>query len=344
MKNIFALIIVATLGITLFSCSSDNKKNDITKIKVSDTLSPEITKLNAKIAADPGNSDLYNERAKLLVEKQKTDEAFSDIRTALNIDSSKAPYYLTLSDVYFAMGKIKNCKRSIEKSLALDPDYAEADLKYAELNLYFKEYKKTIEYIDKALAIDKINAKAYFMKGMTYKETGDTAKAVSNFKTTIDQDPEYYHAFIQLGILFSVKKNKLAVDYFMNAIKLNPQSIEARYGLGMFYQETEEYDKAIIEYDSILRIDPKYKFVHYNLGYIYLVYLKVYPKAVKCFTDAINCDTKYAEAYFNRGYCYELMGDIQNAKADYNKALELRPNYEKPIDGLNRLDGLMKGK
>lgn len=344
MKNIFALIIAATLGITLFSCGSSSKKSNINKTIVSDTLSPEIAKLNAKIAANPDNSDLYNERAKLLVEKQKIDEALSDICTALNIDSSKAPYFLTLSDVYFAMGKIKNCKRSIEKSLALDPKYAEADLKYAELNLYFKEYKKTIEYIDKALAIDKINAKAYFMKGMTYKETGDTAKAISNFQTTIDQDPEYYHAFIQLGILFSVKKNKLAVDYFMNAIKLNPKSIDARYGLGMFYQETEEYDKAIIEYDSILRIDPKYKFAHYNLGYVHLVYLKVYSQAVKHFTNAIACDPKYAEAYYNRGYSYELMGDVQNAKTDYNKALELRTNYQKPIDGLNRLDGLMKGK
>ncbi|MFA4852356.1 MAG: tetratricopeptide repeat protein [Bacteroidales bacterium] len=344
MKNVLAIVIVAILAITLFSCGSGNKKNDITKTKVSDTLSPEITKLNAKIAANPDNPDLYNERAKLLIEKQKLDEAFSDIRTALNIDSSKAQYFLTLSDVYFAMGKIKNCKRAIEKSLALDPDYAEADLKYAELNLYFKEYKKTIEYIDKALAIDKINAKAYFMKGMTYKETGDTAKAVSNFKKTIDHDPEYYHAFIQLGILFSVKKNKLAVDYFMNAIKLNPKSTEARYGLGMFYQETEEYDKAIIEYDSILRIDPKYKFAHYNLGYVHLVYLKVYSQSVKHFTNAITCDPKYVEAYYNRGYSYELMGDIQNAKTDYNKALELRPNYQKPIDGLNRLDGLMKGK
>jgi tetratricopeptide (TPR) repeat protein len=337
MKNVFAIVIVAILGITLFSCGS-NKKNDIIKTKVSDTLSPEITKLNVKIAADPDNSDLYNERAKLLVEKQKTDEAFSDIRTALNIDSSKAPYFLTLSDVYFAMGKIKNCKLAIEKSMTLDPKYAEADLKYAELSLYFKEYKKTIEYIDKALSVDKINARAYFMKGMTYKETGDTAKAVSNLKTAIDQDPEYYHAFIQLGILYSVKKNKLAVDYFMNAIRLNSKSTEARYGLGMFYQETEEYDKAIIEYDSILRIDPKYKFAHYNLGYVNLVYLKKYSQAVKYFTDAITCDPKYAEAYYNRGYSYELIGDIRNAKADYNQALELRPNYQKPIDGLNRLD------
>jgi tetratricopeptide (TPR) repeat protein len=166
----------------------------------------------------------------------------------------------------------------------------------------------------------------------------DTAKAVASFQKAVEQDPEYYHAYIQLGILYATKNSPLAVDYYNNALKKNPNSIEARYGLGMFYQENEEYNKAIIEYDSILRIDPKYKQAHYNLGYIHLVYLKVYNQAVKHFTAAIECDAKYAEAYYNRGYSYELMGDIMNAKTDYTKALELRSNYEKAITGLNRVD------
>jgi tetratricopeptide (TPR) repeat protein len=240
--------------------------------------------------------------------------------------------------VYFAQGKARNCTQAIEKALALDPKNVDADLKYAELKMYFKEYTKTFDYIDKALAIDKLNAKAYFMKGVAYKLTGDTVKAVSCFRTTIDQDPDYYHAYMELGLLYSLKNNSLAVDYFENALKLNPKSTEARYGLGMFYQGNGELKEAITEYDSIIHIDPKYKMAHFNIGYIQLVYLKDYKKAIEYFTDAISCDPKYAEAYYNRGYSYELMGNYQNAKDDYHKALEVRTNYQKPIDGLNRID------
>jgi tetratricopeptide (TPR) repeat protein len=143
---------------------------------------------------------------------------------------------------------------------------------------------------------------------------------------------------MELGLLFSIRNNRLAVDYFENALKLNPKSIEALYGLGMFYQGNGETHKAIMEYDSILRIDPKYKMAHFNIGYIYLVYIRDYKKAVEYFTDAISCDSKYAEAFYNRGYTYELMGDMQNAKKDYNNALKIRTNYQKPIDGLNRID------
>ena len=80
-----------------------------------------------------------------------------------------------------------------------------------------------------------------------------------------------------------------------------------------------------------------YKFAHYNIGYIYLVYLKNYKKAVTNFSNAITCDPKYAEAYYNRGFSYELMKDFKNAKADYKNALDLKTNYQKAIDGLNRI-------
>ncbi len=341
MKNFLVIISLVFLGIGLTSCGG-NKKTDEKKTVVSDSISPAIAALNAKIKANPGNAELYNQRALLLVDALKLDDALADIRTALNIDSTQAPYFLTLSDVYFAMGKIKNCKRSIEKTMALDPNYADADLKYAELNFYLNEYKTTLEYIDKALKIDKINAKAYFMKGTTYKYMGDTAKAVVCFQTAVDQYPEYYNAYMQLGLLYSLKKNPMAIDYFNNAIKQNAKSIEARYGIAMFYQENGQYDNAIIEYDTILRINPKYKYAHFNLGYIHLAYLGVYSQAVKHFTNAIACDTNYFEAYFNRGLSYEKMGAVLNARDDYKKALSLHSNYGKAIDGLNRVDKLIK--
>lgn len=343
MKNLFAAFFLFCFSVIIFSCGSGDKKTlSSDTLKISDTLSPEIAKLNKEIAATPENAELYNKRAILLYKKEKLDEAFADIRTALNLDSTKAEYFLTLSDVYFAKGKVKNCKRSIEKAMELEPENADALLKYAELQLYFDEYKSTLEYISKALEIDKLNAKAYFMRGMAYKLSGDTAKAVSNFQTTIDQDPEYYHAYIQLGLLYATKHSKLAEDYYNNAIKLNPESIEAHFNLAMFYQEDSLYDDAIVEYNKVLEIDPKYKQAHYNLGYIHLVYLLVYKQAVIHFTNAIACDPAYAEAYYNRGYSYELLGDVTNAKTDYDKALEIRPNYEMPIKGLNRLDELLK--
>jgi tetratricopeptide (TPR) repeat protein len=343
MKYLSVAFFLLLFSIIIFSCGSGNKKTlSSDTLKISDTLSPEIAKLNKEIAADPENAELYNKRAILLYEKEKLDEAFADIRTALNLDSSNADYFLTLSDIYFAKGKIKNCTRSIKKAMELDDKNTDALLKYAELQLYYDKYDSTLIFIGKVLEIDKLNAKAYFMKGMAYKLKGDTAKAVSSFQTTIDQDPEYYHAYIQLGMLYATRHSKLAEDYYFNAIKLDTESIEAHFNLGVFYQDDTLYDEAIEQYNKVLEIDPKYEQAHYNLGYINLVYLLDYKQAVIHFTNAIACDASYAEAYYNRGFSYELLGDDTDAKADYDKALEIRPNYQMPINGLNRLDKLIK--
>jgi Tfp pilus assembly protein PilF len=75
----------------------------------------------------------------------------------------------------------------------------------------------------------------------------------------------------------------------------------------------------------------------YNLGAIEFG-INHNPKlAMDYFTKAINANPKYAEAYFARGTCYQELNDNNNASADYQMCLQLKPNYEPAVDGLNSL-------
>ena len=60
-------------------------------------------------------------------------------------------------------------------------------------------------------------------------------------------------------------------------------------------------------------------------------------KALEYFTRAINANPKYAEAYFARGACYQELNDKANASADYQMCLQLKPNYEPAVEGLNSI-------
>jgi tetratricopeptide (TPR) repeat protein len=143
---------------------------------------------------------------------------------------------------------------------------------------------------------------------------------------------------VQLGILYSTARNPLAIGYFQTATKIAPNRREAYYLLGMAYQEQENIPKALETYGNLLAFAPDYKEALYNIGYIHLVYTADYPAAIDYFSRAIALDPKYTDAYFNRGYSHELSGDYGNARNDYQKALEITPNYERSIEGLNRLD------
>ncbi|MEI6122574.1 MAG: tetratricopeptide repeat protein [Bacteroidota bacterium] len=314
------------------------KKNGNDKTNTADSLHVDLATLNKKITNHPDDAKLYDQRAIWYLQNKDPDKALADINHAILLEPKNSAFYRSLSDVYFATGKIKNAQSSLEKASEINPKDAEAVLKLAELFFYMKDYKKTFEFTDKALKIDNLNAKADFIRGMALKDMGDTLKAVKSFEKAIEKDQQYFHAYMQLGLMYSVKHSALAIDYFNNALNLNPKSIEALYALAMFYQQNGDFNKAIAKYTIIIQIDPTYKYAYYNIGYIYLDKTKSYDDAIKYFTDAIKCDPNYAEAFYNRGLALELKGDIKNARADYQQALKIRTNYDKAIEGMNRLD------
>ncbi len=333
MKNKISILIITILGIFIFSCSNKTE-NKNTEGKTSDP----ITLLNEEIKKDDNNAALYNKRAKLYIVSNQINNALSDINKAIELDPKNADYYLTLSDIYFATVQIDKCKEAIDKAIKTDDKKVDSYLKLAELNLYLKKYEDTYKNADKALSIDNNSAQAFFIKGFAYKENGDSTKAVANFIKSTTLNPEHYESFMQLGLMFSNRKNKLAIDYFNSALNLKPKSIEAYYALAMFQQENGKPDEAIKAYKSILSINPSYKEAYFNLGYIQLEIKKNYIEALKYFGDAIKTDKDYAEAYYNRAYTYELLKEFEKARADYKTARDLKVNYQKAIEGLNRLD------
>lgn len=321
--------------IFLYSCK-DEKKKDVETTKTTG-VSKDLTSLNDKIAKEPNNANLYNLRAKYHIKAQDIGAAARDINKALSLDSSKADYYLTASDVFFMTKKTAESKSALEKCVELDPKNVDCLLKLAELYLYVQQHETSINYVNKALKVDVNNPKAYFIKGMNFKEMGDTSSAISSMQTTVEQDPDYYHAYVQLGLLFAAKKNRLALDYYNNALNINPKSVEAHYNKSLFLQKIGELDRAREGYNIILQIDSTYSYAHYNLGYIEFEYKQNYPEALKHFTRASRTNPDYANALYMRGLTQEKLGNPAAAKADYIQVMHIDGEHEDAFAALKRL-------
>lgn len=328
-------------GFSLYSCRQQDGEKKMTQEEQQHApVNAELEVLDANIISDSLNPENYYLRSRYYLEQKDINRALSDISKAIQLNENKSDYFVALSDIYLAMGRIPNCLESLKKAEELDPANNSALLKLAEVYLILKDYANTFEYSKKALELDRINPIAHFIRGYAYMELGDTSLAIMNFQVAADQDQNYYPAYIELGSLYLAQKNPLASGYFQTATRIDPNRGEAYYLLGMTYQEQENISKAVETYEKLLVISPDFKEGHYNLGYINLVYINDFEAAIRYFTQAVALDPEYTDAYFNRGYSYELMGDYVNARKDYQKALEIVPNYERSITGLNRLDSL----
>jgi tetratricopeptide (TPR) repeat protein len=337
MKKLVHLKYILLATIILFSCQHPTPKIKDDGEKAFN-VPAQLDSINKLIRTDSLNPDNYYYRSLYFLGQKDANSALADINRSIQLDGNSSDYFEALAEIYLLEGRIPNCLESLKKSEELDAKNNKTLLKLAEVYLILKDYQNTFEYTKRALDLDKMNPKAHFFRAYAYMELGDSNLAIQNFQAAADQDQNYYEAYLELGALYAAQGNSLAAGYLQTATMIQPGREEAYYLLGMTYQDQENIPKAIETYEKLLSISPDFKEAYYNLGYINLVYLNEFEAAAGYFTKAIALDAKYTDAYFNRGYSYELMGDFVNARKDYQKALELVPNYERAIAGLNRLD------
>lgn len=311
-----------------------NRKSD----SISNILnSPELKAVNAELLQAPDNAELYNKRASVYLKLKLLNEAVNDSKRAIRLDSAVVKYYLTLADVYFSQNNTRLSKELLEITVNKFPDNIEALLKLSELYFLVQKYQKGIDFVNKALKIDEHLAKAYYIKGSIYRESGDTAKAISSLETAVEQDNKYEDAYYDIGIIYAARRNPIALDYYQNVLRISPENQNAKYARAKLLQDLGKIDEAVKEYETILATNKTCANCYYNLGAIYLEIKKEPKKALEQFTKAIELDPNYVEAYFARAYTYTKLKDKESAKADYNMCLKIQPNYEAAVQGLNEL-------
>ncbi|MBP7808064.1 MAG: tetratricopeptide repeat protein [Bacteroidia bacterium] len=336
-KFIFFISVISIL----VSCSPKETTEEVVVTKNDSILdklnSPELKAINEALLKDSNNDSLYNERARIYISLKQFDEALGDAARAIKLDSTKARNYVRLADVYFATNKTRFSKETLEAAVKKFPESTEALLKLAELFYLVRQYENAITHINKALKVDENMANAYYLKGSVFKEMGDTAKAISSLQTAIEQDPKFFDAFLDAGILYASRRNPLAFEYYDNALRLRPNNENVLFARARLLQDLNKTNEAIAAYKEILTLNKSNDGALYNLGAISFGKLKKTSEAIDYFSKAIAVNPEYVEAYFARGVCFEELKDFNNAKADYNMCLQIIKNYEPAIAALNSL-------
>lgn len=335
-KSFFKIAIVLLFAGFISACKNGSIA-DQNSVKRQNNPLDSLTQLIEKQKDKP---ELYFERAKVYKAKLQANNAILDIQKAIELDNKNTDYFLFLADMYLSSNQVQGCINTLLSVLKDHPNHIEANLKMAELNLMFKRYAAVIESANTVLKVDPYNGQAFFMKAFTYKEKGDTSLAMSNFLECIKNDPKHYKAQMEMGLILSQKDDPIAIQYFKNAIDIEPNKVDAYYNLGLFYQNHDYYNEAQDVYRKINTIDPNFPYSYYNIGYILLEVSHAPSEAKVYFADAIRVKPDYFEAHFNLGLCFEELGNLIEAKKCYQNALKYQNNYDKAIEGLNRLDRL----
>lgn len=133
-----------------------------------------------------------------------------------------------------------------------------------------------------------------------------------------------------------------AIEHYHKSIELFPTS-EAHTFLGWAFSFEGNLRAAIDECEKAILLDPDFGNPYNDIG-AYLIELGQLYDAVAWFERAKEAKRYEARhyPYFNLGRIRERQGDWMAAASEYEKAVELYPDYESAKESLYRVQCLLK--
>ena len=212
----------------------------------------------------------------------------------------------------------------LEKSLRLDPDFAEA-LYLRGLTLYnAAQYRSALPDLNRLLTRDPNHASALAMRGECKRLLGENG-AQADLDRALELDPTQLIAWNGRGILWLIKgQPEKGISDFDRALKLNPRDAFALTFRGAGLVDLKSFPEAIADLDQAVQVAPTLARGYYHRARA-KEGLKDFKGAIADADQAIRLDPKSGQAFANRGFYKLRIEDLEGALNDCNEAIKCDP-------------------
>jgi len=145
-------------------------------------------------------------------------------------------------------------------------------------------------------------------------------------------------AFFQRGYEYQMSGEfNLAIEYYKRSIEVHPTA-EAYTFLGWTYSFQGKLQEAIAECKNAIKVDPDFGNPYNDIG-AYLIELERYDEAIPWLEKATLAKRYEPRHYphFNLGRVYLIKGMVKKALEEFQKALEIYPDYPVAKEAIEKL-------
>jgi adenylate cyclase len=167
---------------------------------------------------------------------------------ALALDDSLADTHVLLGNIYLMKRQYDLAIKSGEKALALNPNGADVNALLGLMLRYLGRAEEATEVLELAIRLNPIPPAWYLYNlGDAYRLVGLHEKAVESFKKAINQNPDYFLAwiyltatYIQMGRMEEGRAAALEVE------RINPRFAADRYAKRLPYKNQDHIETLIV--------------------------------------------------------------------------------------------------
>ncbi|DAZ92495.1 TPA: hypothetical protein N0F65_012725 [Lagenidium giganteum] len=326
------------------------------------------------IALCPDHAEFYEKRARVYHQANNISAALTDVRKAHELDPTFALAWKREGDILLDRGDVDAAITMYSKAISLEPRNAEFYTDRAMAYVHVRDAQSALDDAERAIDADSECAEAWNAQGCALRQMELYEDAVESYSQAIELAPKNtgYHTN-RSSVYVYLEDGKNALQDADAAIRLHPDAgAYSRRGYALLL--LERYDDAAVAFTTGLRMNQKHTNCKLGLASTYrekgiLAYKqKQYETAVHSFSRALDLNPDNAHYFVlrSRAYyaldeairalrdaewafeldqkdpdvraCYgdacRLLGRIAEAKASYERGLELYPGHKWCQDGL----------
>ena len=305
-----------------------------------------IAEYKSAIAADPGSSYLASALADIYARAGQIRDAVltaTDIisRDPDNLEARRLLGRIYLRSIGDQQGSSKESSNILhlaieqfEAIVRLDPKSMEDHLLLGRLYRLNNETAKAEVEIRVAVKLQPASEEAVTTLAILYNEEGDTARA-ADILTSVPEDQRSPRVYTVLGYTLEQRKEfKKAVEAYRQAVKLDPDNLDAVRGLAENLLNDNQPEAALEQLNLIAASDPQDAQTFLRISEIYR-HEGQYTKAYDALKKSLAAAPDSMEAKYNLAVVEEALGQFDESAAQLR---DLLVASEKPEGRANEHD------
>jgi tetratricopeptide (TPR) repeat protein len=322
-------LLIVFLFAGMISCKDSDTADDL-------LLRAPYKGVTDSIERFPSNAELYLQRGLLLSQNNLHELAHRDYKKAFEIQPDERVTLIYVANLLM-VNKVKQAVDLLRESIKRYPQNQEFRRRLSDIYIETHNYSKAREEYDSMLAVDSFDFETWHNKGAVLLQLNDTAGAIAAYERSFELQPIQYTG-MKLADIYVAMKNPRALEICNMLLARDTTAVatDALFMKGVYYTETNQFNKALQVFDSCISHEWTMIDAHIEKGIIYFQQKK-YDAALKTFATASLVSNVNADAYYWQGRCYEAKGEKDNAIANYNRAVSLEPGFREAKERAGRL-------
>ncbi len=254
--------------------------------------------------------------------------------------------------------KLPEAQQAFEQLAAADPKNAEVNYHLGDLALRRNELDNGVAYLEKSVAADPQNSRYHHRLGDAYgtqaaeasvfRQLGFAKKCLAAYERAVALDPNNVEARASLFEFYRRAPGLLgggidkATAQAAAVKQLNPA--RGRFLFATLYVGEKKYAEAFAEYDEVLKSNPDDFAALFQIGRLAATTGQFVDRGLTSLRRCLELPAPttpntpgHAAAHWRLGNLLEKKKDLAGARAAYEAALKLDPNFAPAAESLKKL-------